>query len=117
MTVYLRCPGARTRSEPSRCAGPFKAIQDELEKFFIATDELEDKKLEDYWLEGAQGGAKGNQGCCKIICEEGAVISEDKISAHDDKSRCFRNRRSKQPWLAVCWTAPVWMNARTVATL
>ena len=94
-----------------------KPFREELEKFFIATDELEDKKLEDYWLEGTQGGAKGNQGCRKVICEEGAVISEDKISARDDKSRCFSNRRSKQPWLAVCWTALVWMNARTVATL
>ena len=34
-----------------------RPIQEELEKFFIATDELEDKKLEDYRLEGPQGGA------------------------------------------------------------
>ena len=51
-----------------------KPFREELEKFFIATDELEDKKLDIIGWKGTQGGAKGNQGCCKVICEEGAVI-------------------------------------------
>ncbi len=47
------------------------------------------------------------------------MISEDKISAHDDKRRSFRNIDLiyKQPWLAARWTVLVWMDARTAATL
>ena len=47
-----------------------KPIREELEKFFIATDELEDKKLEDHWLEGTQGGSKSDQGGRKVIRKE-----------------------------------------------
>ena len=40
-----------------------KPIREELEKFFMATDELEDKKLKYHRLEGTQGGFAGHQGC------------------------------------------------------
>lgn len=39
-----------------------KPIRQELEKFFIATDELEDKKLNIIGWKGAQGGPAGHRG-------------------------------------------------------
>jgi inorganic pyrophosphatase len=47
-------------------------IQQELEKFFKATDELEDKN---HRLEGSQGGRAGHQGCRQVFQEEWQIVS------------------------------------------
>ena len=47
----------------------YEADPGELEKFFIATDELEDKKLNIHRLEGTQGGGTGHQGWREIFRE------------------------------------------------
>ena len=91
-------------------------FQDELEKFFIATDELEDKKLKIIGWKGPKVALKAIKDAANHLRRRSSDF-RNKISARDDKSRCFRNCRSKQLWLAICWTALVWMNARTVATL
>jgi inorganic pyrophosphatase len=69
-----------------------RPVQEELEKFFIATDELEDKKAEDPRLEGTKGGGTGHQGRRKIFRERGVA----------------RTRRCKirQPLCAVFWSVP-----------
>jgi hypothetical protein len=46
-----------------------RPIQEELEKFFIATDEFEDKKLKIIGLEGGQVGAACHQGRREIFRE------------------------------------------------
>ena len=46
MIVCLPCRGARIPSRLLKtCGTSYRPVQEELEKFFIATDELEDKKL------------------------------------------------------------------------
>ena len=46
-----------------------RPVQEELEKFFIATDELEDKKLKILGWKGTQGGGAGHQGRREIFRE------------------------------------------------
>ena len=70
-----------------------KPIQEELEKFFIATDELEDKKLEIIGWKGPKIATEGDQGRRQDICEEGAVIPKTNLHR-------YQYSESNQPWLA-----------------
>jgi hypothetical protein len=62
-TGYSPRPAARTPTGAFATSATLsKQIQQELEKFFIATDELEDEKLEIIGWKGPKIAMKGNQG-------------------------------------------------------
>jgi inorganic pyrophosphatase len=71
-TVYSQYPALALGDGPARCPGPFKPIQQELEKFFIATDELEDKKLEIIGWKGPKITMKAIQDSAKNFLKDGA---------------------------------------------
>ena len=50
-------------------------IQQELEKFFKATDELEDKKLNIIGWKGPKTAVQAHQGCRQVLQEEWQVVS------------------------------------------
>jgi inorganic pyrophosphatase len=93
-----------------------KPFREELEKFFIATDELEDKKLDIIGWKGPKVAQKAIKDAAKSFAKKGSDFRRQNLGTRD-KNRSFSSRRPKQPWLAVWGTALLWMNARTVATL
>ena len=83
---------ARSRDAKRNNGIRSKPVQEELEKFFIATDELEDKKLKFLGWRGTRGGGTGHQGRRKIFRERGVA-----------RTRRFK---IKQPLCAVFWSVP-----------
>jgi len=66
----LQYRGARTRSGVFATCEAFKAIQEELEKFFIATDELEDKKLDIIGWKGPKVALKAIKDAAKSFAKK-----------------------------------------------
>jgi inorganic pyrophosphatase len=106
--VPRRSHSERSLRDVRKLSKPFR---EELEKFFIATDELEDKKLDIIGWKGPKMALKAIKDAAKSFARRSSDFRRQ------NQSRSFSSRRPKQPWLAVCGTALVWMNARTVATL
>jgi inorganic pyrophosphatase len=72
MTACSQYPAARTRSRGLRDVRELsKPIQQELEKFFIATDELEDKKLEIIGWKGPKIAMKAIKDSAKTFSKDG----------------------------------------------
>jgi len=56
---FIAFHAIRTGSRPTTTHAPTQAVRSEIEKFFVATDELESKELKFLWLEGGRRPGNG----------------------------------------------------------